>query len=53
VNILKQEYIVSNPFNKDMAITALKDQLESTIFDELIKNEKDHVKVTFLIEVFE
>jgi len=53
MNILKQEYIVTNPFNEDLAIESLKKQLSSTIFRELINNEKEAIKLTFLIEVLE
>jgi hypothetical protein len=53
MNILKQEYTITNPFDEEMCIEALKKQLSSTIFKELIKNEKEAVKVTFLIEVIE
>lgn len=49
--ILKQEYTITNSFDESMAIKALQQQLSSTIFKELINNEKDAVKVTFLIEV--
>ena len=36
-----------------MAIEALQKQLSSTIFKELINNEKEAVKLTFLIEVID
>ena len=51
MNILKQEYTIKNPFDEKMAIKALQAQLSSTIFKELINNEKDAIKLTFLIEV--
>jgi len=53
MTILKQEYIVTNPFDEKMAIEALEKQLSSTIFKELINNEKEAVKVTFSIEILE
>jgi hypothetical protein len=53
MNILKQEYTITNPFDEKMCIEALQKQLSSTIFKELINNEKESIKVTFLIEVSE
>ena len=53
MNILKQEYIVTNAFNEQMAIEALKAQLSSTIFKELIQNENDAIKLTFSMEIIE
>ena len=51
MKILKQEYTITNPFDEKMAIEALQKQLTSIIFKELINNEKEAVKLTFLIEV--
>lgn len=53
MRILKQEYTITNPFDEEMAITALTKQLSSTIFTELIQNEKDAVKLTFTLEIIE
>lgn len=53
MKILKQEYIVTNPFDEEMAILALTRQLSSTIFKELIQKEKDAVKLTFTLEIIE
>jgi len=53
MKILKQEYTITNPFDEKMAIQALQKQLSSTIFKELINNEKEAVKLTFLIEVID
>lgn len=49
--ILKQEYKITNPFDEKMSIEAIKQQLASAIFKELINNEKDSVKLTFTISV--
>jgi hypothetical protein len=49
--ILKQEYFVTNPFDENMALEALKSQLSSVIFKELINNEKEAIIVTFTISV--
>lgn len=49
--ILKQEYLVTNPFDEKMAIEALKAQLSSLIFKELINGEKDALKIAFTISV--
>ena len=49
--LLKQKYDVSNPFDKDMAYEALKSQIESSVFEELISTEKDKLVITFTIEV--
>ena len=51
MNILKQEYTITNPFNEKMAIEALQKQLSSIIFKELINNEKGAIKLIFLIEM--
>jgi len=53
LEILRQEYLVSNPFDEKMAIEALKAQLSSLIFKELIDGEKKALKITFTIEVEE
>ena len=49
--ILKQEYIITNQFDENMAILALTKQLSDTIFKELINNEKAAIKLTFSIEI--
>ena len=51
MNLLKQEYTITNPFNEKMAIEALQKQLSSIIFKELINNEKGAIKLIFLIEM--
>lgn len=51
--ITKQEYIVTSPFDERMTIEALKSQLASQIFRDVIKHEKAGIKLTFLIETIE
>lgn len=51
--ILKQEYIVTSPFNEKMAIEALQAQLSSIIFKELIDGEKQGVRLAFTVYVIE
>lgn len=51
--ILKQQYDITNPFDEQMAILALKEQVSSTVFKELIQKEKEKITITFLIEVSE
>ena len=53
MKILKQEYTVTNPFDEKMAIEALTKQLSSTIFKELINNEKAGIKLTFSLEILD
>jgi hypothetical protein len=53
MKILKQEYTITNPFDESMAIEALSKQLSSMIFQNLIRNEKDAIKLTFTLEVVE
>lgn len=53
MKILKQEYTVSNSFDEKMAIEALTKQLSSTIFSELINNEKAGIKLTFSLEILD
>ncbi len=53
MKILKQEYIVTNPFDEKMAIEALAKQLSSKIFTDLIQNEKAGIKLTFLLETID
>jgi len=53
MTILKQEYFVTNPFNEQLTIEALRAQLSNLIFKELINDEKEAIKITFLIEVIE
>jgi hypothetical protein len=51
--ILKQQFEITNPFNEQMALKALSEQLSSTIFNELIQKEKNALVLTFTIEVKE
>lgn len=44
MKVLKQEYIVTNPFDEKMAIESLSKQLSSKIFKDLIQNEKSWYK---------
>ena len=53
MDVLKQEYIVTSQFNREMLLESLRAQLDSMIFKELINNEKDSLKVTFTISVDE
>lgn len=51
--ILKQEYIVTNPFNEDMCLESLTRQLKSRIFRDLIQNEKYGIRLTFTLETID
>lgn len=53
MKVLKQVYIVTNPFDEKMAIEALSKQLSSKIFSDLIQNEKAGIKLTFLLETID
>ena len=49
--ILKQEYIITSEFNEKLTLDSLKTQLSSLIFRELISNEKEALKLTFIISI--
>lgn len=49
--ILEQIYEVTNSFNEKMMIESLHKQLRSSIFEELINNQKESIIITFKIEV--
>ena len=51
--ILKQEYIITSPFDEKMAIEGISSQLSSQIFDDLIQNEKFGIKLTFTLETID
>lgn len=51
--IVKQEYIVTNPFDEKLAIEALYAQLRSQIFSDLINGEKAGIKLVFTLETVE
>lgn len=51
--IVTQQYDVSNPIDKDLAIVALAAALSSAIFQELINNEKEKLVVTLTIDLKE
>lgn len=51
--ILKQEYKITNPFDEKMALEALRSQLSSVVFKELINNEKEAITLTFTLDVTE
>ena len=53
MKILKQEYTITSPFDEKMAMEALQKQLSSVIFKELINNEKEAIKLTFLMEIID
>lgn len=53
MNLVKQEYIVTSPYNEKMMLDALKAQVSSQIFRDLINGEKAGIKVTFLVETVE
>jgi len=53
---LQQEYLITNEFDKKMAYTGLKTQLESQIFTDLINyidKQNWGIKVIFIIETLE
>ena len=49
--LLKQTYEVTSPFNEQMAIKSLQEQLSSLIFEKLINEEKYGLKLTFTVEL--
>ena len=49
--ILKQIYEVTNSFDEEQFITALKSQLGSAIFKHLINEEKESVTITITFDV--
>lgn len=51
--LIQQEYVVTSPLNKELMLEAFHAQLSSTIFRELINNEKPGLKVTFTVEEIE
>lgn len=51
--ILKQEYELSNDFNKDAFILSLQSQLDSLIFKELINGEKHSLTIEVKVSVNE
>lgn len=51
--IFEQVNIVTNPFNEKMMLESFKSQLSSTIFKEVINDEKYGLKVTFTVDVIE
>jgi hypothetical protein len=53
MKILKQEYEITSPFDETMTIEALKAQLSSTIFRELIQKEKAAIKLIFTMEIID
>ena len=53
MNLVKQEYIVTSPANEKLMLAALKSQVSSQIFRDLINGEKAGLKVTFLVETIE
>ncbi len=53
MNLVKQEYIVTSPYNEELMLEALQRQVSSQIFRDLINGEKAGIKVTFLVETIE
>lgn len=53
MKIIEQEYIITSPLNKTAAFIALQQQLESTIFDELINGENEGIRLKFIIELIQ
>ena len=53
MKIVHQEYIVTSPWDEKLALEALKAQLSSKIFDDLINQEKAGIKLTFLLETID
>jgi len=52
-DVLKQEYIVTNPHTKDATLDSISSELSSKIFADLINAEKYGIKIVVTMQTIE